>query len=75
MEEKRDRQVDPILCKTDPCWEVRNCPSEWRAECPAWQYEAGLACWEVNGTRCQGKRHLSRGDRMRACQSCEVYQP
>ena len=72
MEEKEARYLDPNDWSIGPCWYVRNCPSEWRGKCAAWEYEASLSCWEVNGTYCQGSYRSSR-EKDRVCHSCEVY--
>jgi len=63
------RSVDKNL---RPCWEIRNCPDEWRENCTAWEYKAGNICWFINGTFCEGKFTDIWEDKMRTCQQCEV---
>ncbi len=74
MEEKQARYLDPTDWNIGPCWQVRRCPDEWRATCPAWQYEAGYSCWEVNTTRCQGKLYKNRREKKKLCYQCEIFQ-
>jgi len=56
-----------------PCWEIKNCPVEWRDNCSAWELKAGHFCWFINGTFCQGKIHESWDDKIIFCRTCEVY--
>lgn len=56
-----------------PCWEIRNCPNEWRNNCIAWELEAGHLCWFTNGTFCQGDVHESWEKKIQLCRECEVY--
>ena len=60
---------------TEPCWEIRNCPDEWRENCTAWEFNAGYFCWFINGTFCQGKLQESWSRKIRLCRKCEVFQP
>jgi DNA-binding XRE family transcriptional regulator len=62
----RDRSIQP-------CWEILNCPMEWRDKCIAWELKAGHLCWFINGTYCQGKEQRSWGKKIRVCRECEVY--
>ena len=41
--------------KGRPCWEIRQCPSDTRQRCPAWEFDLGQFCWFINGTICSGK--------------------
>ena len=59
---------------TGPCWEIRNCPAEWRENCTAWEFKAGYFCWFINGTFCQGECQENWGKKIKICQKCEVYQ-
>ena len=55
-----------------PCWEIQNCPLEWRNNCAAWEFNAGQICWFINGTFCKGK-HLNNWEtKMMVCRQCEV---
>ena len=57
----------------DPCWEICNCPIEWRENCTAWEYQAGQFCWFINGTFCQGKVQENWGKKIKMCRQCEVF--
>ena len=59
---------------TEPCWEIRNCPDEWRENCTAWEFDAGRFCWFINGTFCQGKPQESWSRKIKLCRKCEVFQ-
>lgn len=74
MEGKRASYLDPKDWNIGPCWQVRGCRAEWRAECPAWQYQAGQGCWEVSGTYCQGKSLSTQAEKRKLCRQCEVFQ-
>ncbi len=56
-----------------PCWEIRSCPEELRAKCPAWEFSTGDLCWFINGTICDGIVHGSWKTKMELCRSCEVF--
>ncbi|UCF99495.1 MAG: hypothetical protein JSV89_08135 [Spirochaetaceae bacterium] len=56
-----------------PCWLTRNCPSETRDRCPAWELNAGQLCWFVNGTICRGREQDSWKKKMKICRQCEVF--
>lgn len=58
-----------------PCWKVKNCPSERKKQCPAWEFEAGRLCWFINGTICEGEVQESWHEKMKICRSCEVLAP
>ncbi len=73
MEGKGARYLDPKDWSTKPCWQARDCPPEWRTECPVFQYEAGYDCWEVSGTYCQGKSLGSRAQKKKLCSQCDVF--
>jgi hypothetical protein len=55
-----------------PCWTIKQCPSERKLNCPAWEFNSGKLCWFINGTRCEGKAQRSWQAKMRICRSCEV---
>lgn len=59
--------------KAPSCWEVKKCPPEIRARCPAWEFQCGHLCWFINGSFCQGKVHKTWKTRMRRCRKCEVF--
>ena len=56
-----------------PCWEIRDCPVEWRENCVAWEFQAGDFCWFINGTFCQGEVKDNWYDKMKLCRQCEVF--
>ena len=57
----------------NPCWEILNCPNEWRENCTAWELKAGHICWFINGTFCQGQVQKSWDKKIQLCRECEVY--
>ena len=56
------------------CWEILDCPAEWRENCAAWEYGGGSVCWFVNGTFCQGKFQGMWGKKIELCRRCAVFQ-
>jgi hypothetical protein len=58
-----------------PCWEVKQCPAEWKAKCAAWEYNAGTHCWFVNGTYCRGEYQRNWEQKIALCRECEIFQP
>jgi len=56
-----------------PCWVVRNCPTERRKMCPAWEFKTGNLCWFINGTICEGGVQQNWKEKMKICRSCEVF--
>ena len=56
-----------------PCWELRDCPPELRADCPASQFDCGGMCWMVNGTLCGGSDQGSWESKMATCRACPVF--
>ncbi|MBA4366218.1 MAG: transcriptional regulator [Desulfobacterium sp.] len=55
-----------------PCWVVKNCPTERKKQCPAWEFKAGKLCWFINGTICDGTVQDNWGEKMNICRKCEV---
>jgi len=55
------------------CWELNDCPGEWRKDCVAWEYKARNLCWFINGTFCQGKYQDDWGKKIELCLQCEVF--
>ncbi len=55
------------------CWEINNCPSDWRDNCPAWEFKAGHHCWFLNGTFCQGRCQDRWGNKIKICRQCKVF--
>jgi DNA-binding XRE family transcriptional regulator len=58
---------------TDTCWEILDCPIEWRSKCSAWEFKAGYFCWFINGIFCQGKVKKNWQDKIHLCRQCKVY--
>ena len=56
-----------------PCWEIRNCQVDRRAQCPAWQLNSGGLCWFINGTLCDGSDQGSWEAKMGICRRCPVF--
>ncbi len=56
-----------------PCWEIKDCPTDWRAKCIVWELKAMHFCWFLNGTYCQGKTNSSWEDKIKLCRGCKVY--
>jgi len=56
-----------------PCWEIRDCPEEWRRNCTAWEFSAGYSCWFINGTFCQGQYQGNWEKKIELCRQCEVF--
>ncbi len=54
------------------CWEQKNCPSERKNKCPAWEFRAGHMCWFVSGTICEGKVLKDWEEKMKICRNCNV---
>ena len=65
------RSADRII---QPCWDIKNCPSEWRNNCAVWELQARYFCWFLNGTFCQGRIHKTWTEKIQLCKECEVYQ-
>jgi DNA-binding XRE family transcriptional regulator len=57
-----------------PCWEIKNCPNEWRDNCIVWELQARHFCWFMNGTFCQGRIHKGWDEKIQLCRDCEVFQ-
>lgn len=58
-----------------PCWVVKKCPEERRRNCPAWEFNAGEACWFIGGTHCCGTAHKSWKEKMKVCRQCDMLKP
>ncbi|MFW9965483.1 MAG: two-CW domain-containing protein [Candidatus Sifarchaeia archaeon] len=57
-----------------PCWEIKNCPAEWKENCLVWKLKARHFCWFINGTYCQGHIQQSWDKKIQLCRTCEVFQ-
>ncbi len=56
-----------------PCWTVLKCPTERKANCPAWELGCENLCWFINGTICQGKIQKDWKKKMKLCRKCKVF--
>ncbi len=56
-----------------PCWVIKECPSEQKKQCPAWEFQAGTLCWFINGTICDGVVQKGWQEKIEICRSCEVF--
>lgn len=65
----RSNRSEPL----PPCWEIRNCPSDKRAKCPAWEFSSGDVCWLINGTFCNGSDQGNWETKIRICRACTVF--
>jgi len=65
------------LNNADPvsCWKVKNCTTEKKKNCPAWEFNSGDLCWFINGTVCDGMPHKNWKEKMEICRTCEVLKP
>lgn len=59
--------------KSKACWEVINCPEEWRRKCIVGELQIKYFCWLVNGTFCQGEYKKNWEEKIRFCKECEVF--
>ena len=55
------------------CWELKDCPEEWREKCMVWQYRVNRMCWMVSGTFCNGSFQNSWREKMDICRECPVF--
>ena len=56
-----------------PCWTIKKCAPERRHQCPAWEFSVGDLCWFINGTICEGMNQKNWKEKMKICQSCEIF--
>jgi len=62
-----------VARKSRPCWAIRECSSDNRESCPAWEFNLGHLCWFVNGTICRGEIQEGWPQKMKVCRTCEVF--
>ncbi len=55
------------------CWDIKNCPSDRKIQCPAWEFRSGGLCWFINGTLCDGQTHGNWKSKMEICRCCSVF--
>lgn len=63
----------PIDRNFKPCWEIIDCPGEWRGNCIVWDLKARHFCWFLNGTFCQGRSPKNWAEKIGLCRECEVF--
>ncbi|MFC1978211.1 two-CW domain-containing protein [Chloroflexota bacterium] len=56
-----------------PCWEIKNCPGEWRRNCFVWEIKARHFCWFINGSFCDGESRGNWEKKMKLCRQCKVF--
>jgi len=56
-----------------PCWEVMNCPEEWRRKCIVGELQIKHFCWFINGTYCHGEYKKEWSEKLTLCRECEVF--
>ena len=67
-----------LSCKSDHgnqqenCWDVLDCPTERKVQCPAWEFNSGKFCWFINGTICECKSCKSWEEKIKICKKCAV---
>lgn len=54
------------------CWVIKQCPTEQKRRCPAWEFRCGNLCWFINGTICEGSVQENWQEKMKICRQCEV---
>jgi hypothetical protein len=70
----RDNRTTTFWADKTPCWEICNCPTQIREECPAYTNRL-LPCWEIEGTygKLAIEGGLANGRNTTTCQTCRVY--
>ena len=58
--------------KVVPCWRIRRCSTEDRADCPAYQLGEGELCWLVTGDACPLAKSTSPEEKAARCAKCPV---
>ena len=56
------------------CWNIKNCPDDWRDNCIVWELKAGHLCWFLSGIFCQGRVQGNWDNKINICRKCKVYQ-
>jgi len=55
------------------CWEFYHCPRDRQMVCPAYQQEAGRACWSIAGTLCGGESQEMNAKMIGNCEICDFF--
>ncbi|MBW2193892.1 MAG: helix-turn-helix domain-containing protein [Deltaproteobacteria bacterium] len=56
-----------------PCWEIKKCPTEYKEQCPAWEFKTGELCWFISGTICEGSVQKNWKEKMEICRNCKIF--
>ena len=56
-----------------PCWVIKKCSPDQKAQCPVWEFKVGDLCWFINGTICEGYVQKNWKEKIKTCRSCEVF--
>ena len=64
---------DNLLESHGYCWDIMDCPSDRKINCPAWEFNAGTFCWFINGTICEGEAHTNWAEKIRICRTCKAF--
>ena len=68
----RIKSASKSLSYAEPCWTIKNCPTDRMKACPAYPSH-GSNCWMVTGTKCGGSTQGSYHDKMDNCRKCDTY--
>jgi len=56
-----------------PCWRIKKCPTSWRENCAAFQFQVEGPCWFINGTFCEGTKQNDWKKKMEICRTCSIF--
>ena len=65
-------RVQKNMENRSPCWVIKNCSSEKKKQCPAWEFNSGDLCWFISGTICDGNAQKKWEEKMKFCRSCDI---
>jgi DNA-binding XRE family transcriptional regulator len=68
------KQSSNINRNPTPCWEIKNCPDDWKNNCLVWKLQVQHFCWYINGTFCQGRVYRNWEEKIQLCRECEMFQ-
>ena len=57
-----------------PCWDIRGCAPEDRADCPVYELRAPEFCWLIGGVRCTPQDNRSWEEALRNSATCPVME-
>jgi len=61
-----------IQLEDQNCWDILECPTEKKENCPAWEFHAGNLCWFINGTICDLRSKKNWKEKIVHCRKCKV---